>query len=129
MNSRLPLTGPIAVASHVGRAAFVPVIFAPDHRGPERFPRKAKATPDQAIAYAARVIWWRQRRAAEKRRKLEALAHPVTWVELADAPAAQQQAYWAALVDQWRRNNEAERDADARFDYSPDRRAMWGECQ
>ena len=119
-------TGPIPVACHVGRS-FVPVIFHPDY-GPERYPRKAKANPDDAIAYAARVLWWRQRREAEKRRKLEALSHPrfVTWGELAAAPEARQQAYWAALLDHWRRNSEAERDADVAFDYSRDRRELWG---
>ena len=73
------LPQPMPVACRVGNA-FVPVIFHPD-RGPEylrweRHPRKAKATPDDALAYAARVIWYRQMRAAEKRRRLEATVHP-----------------------------------------------------
>jgi hypothetical protein len=42
----------------------------------ERLIRKAKTSADEALAYAARVIWHRQRRAADKRRKLEALSHP-----------------------------------------------------
>jgi hypothetical protein len=72
-------TGSAPVACRVGKA-FVPVIYHPN-RGPEyvrreRHPRKAKATPDEALAYAARAIWHRQRRAAEKRRRLEALSHP-----------------------------------------------------
>src|SRR5258708_13374129 len=73
------LPGPMPVACRVGNG-FVPVIFHPD-RGPERLPRKAKATPDEALAYAARVLWYRQMRAAEKRRRLEAISHP-WWVEV-----------------------------------------------
>src|SRR2546425_13253753 len=86
--TKIILTGPTPVASRVGNA-FVPVIFHPDH-GPERYPRKAKFNPDDAIAYATRVIWWRQRRAAEKRRRLEALSHPrfATWAEYQAATAA-----------------------------------------
>ena len=75
----LILPGPTPVACRVGNA-FVPVIFHPD-RGLEylrweRHPRKAKASPDEALAYAARVLWHRERRAAEKRRRLEAISHP-----------------------------------------------------
>jgi hypothetical protein len=82
MKFHLPSTSPIPVAGRAG-TAFVPTIFHPGH-GVERFPRKAKASPDEGITYAARVLWWRQRRAAEKRRKLEALSHPrfATWGEL-----------------------------------------------
>jgi hypothetical protein len=75
------LPGPMPVACRVGNAnAFVPVIFHPD-RGPEylrweRHPRKAKSNPDEALAYAARVLWYRQMRAAEKRRRLDAISHP-----------------------------------------------------
>jgi hypothetical protein len=73
------LPGPIPVASRV-KTWFIPVIYHPD-RGPEyvrweRHPRKAKSNPDEALAYAARVIWYRQMRAAEKRRRLEATVHP-----------------------------------------------------
>jgi hypothetical protein len=39
----------------------------------ERFPRKSKATAGEALAYAARVIWWRQKRENEKRRRVEAI--------------------------------------------------------
>jgi hypothetical protein len=125
MNSRFPLTGPMPVAQRSGNG-FVPVIiFAPGYGPEERYPRKAKANPDDAILHASSVIWWRQRRQAEKRRKLEALSNPVTWGELAAAPEAQQQAYWAGLLNHWRRNAEAERDADVRFDYSRERRQMW----
>ncbi len=70
-------TGPTPVACRVGNG-FVPVIFHPD-RGPERLPRKAKSNPDEALAYAARVIWYRQMRAAEKRRRLEAISHRRYW--------------------------------------------------
>jgi hypothetical protein len=73
------LPRPMPVACRVGNG-FVPVIYHPD-RGPEyvrwaRYPRKAKATAEEAITYAARVIWYRQMRAAEKRRRLEATVHP-----------------------------------------------------
>lgn len=128
MKTLIP-TGPMPVAQRSG-SGFVPVIIFASGYGPEeRYPRKAKANPDDAIHYASRVISWRQRRAAEKRRKLEALSHPLTWRELAAAPEAQQQAYWAALLDHRRRNGEAERDADVAFDYSADRRAMWEGCE
>ena len=78
----LILPGPTPVACRVGNA-FVPVIFHPD-RGPEyvrweRHPRKAKSNPDEALAYAARVLWHRERRAAEKRRRIEAISHPRYW--------------------------------------------------
>jgi hypothetical protein len=79
--------GPTPVACRVGNG-FVPVIFHPD-RVPEyvrweRHPRKAKSNPDEALAYAARVIWYRQMRAAEKRRRLEAISHPRYFVEAAE---------------------------------------------
>ena len=82
--TKITLTGPMPVACRVGNA-FVPAIFHPD-RGPEyvrwdRYPRKAKSNPDEALAYAARVLWHRQMRAAEKRRRLEAISHP-WWVEV-----------------------------------------------
>jgi len=73
------LPGPMPVASRVGNG-FVPVIFHPD-RGPERLPRKAKATPDEAITYAARVIWYRQIRTNEARRRLAAISDP-WWLEV-----------------------------------------------
>ena len=73
------LPGPMPVACRVGNG-FVPVIFHPD-RGPERLPRKAKATPDEAIAYAARVIWYRKIRTNEARRRLAAISDP-WWVEV-----------------------------------------------
>jgi hypothetical protein len=80
-------TGPTPVACRVGNS-FVPVIFHPD-RGPEylrweRHPRKAKPTANEALAYAARALWYRQMRAAEKRRRLEAISHPRYFVEAAE---------------------------------------------
>lgn len=63
MSARLPPIQPMPVASRVG-TGFVPVIYHPDH-GPERLPRKAKSNADEAITYAARVIWHRKQRAAE----------------------------------------------------------------
>jgi hypothetical protein len=59
---------------------FIPVIYHPERTVEylrfRRFRRKAKATPGEALAYAERVLWHRERRAAEKRRRLEALQHP-----------------------------------------------------
>ena len=76
---KIILPGSMPVACRVGNA-FVPVIFHPD-RGPERLPRKAKATPDEALTYAARVIWYRQIRTNEARRRLAAISDP-WWVEV-----------------------------------------------
>jgi hypothetical protein len=76
---KIIITGPTPVACRVGNG-FVPVIYHPD-RGPERLPRKAKATPDEAIAYAARVIWYRQIRTNEARRRLAAISDP-WWLEV-----------------------------------------------
>jgi hypothetical protein len=75
----LILTGPTPVACRVGNG-FVPVIYHPD-RGPDRHPRKAKATAQEAIAYAARVLWYRQIRTNEARRRLAAISDP-WWVEV-----------------------------------------------
>jgi hypothetical protein len=41
-----------------------------------RYPRKAKPTAAQAIAYAAKVIAWREHFAGFKRRRREATVHP-----------------------------------------------------
>jgi hypothetical protein len=61
-------------------SGFVPFIHHPERPTPwlrvERFPRKAKATAGEALQYAQRVVWYRQMRAAEKRRRLEATVHP-----------------------------------------------------
>jgi hypothetical protein len=65
---------PLAQPFHGG---FMPVIYHPERTTEwlrfERFPRKTKATGVEAFAYAARVIWWRQRREADKRRRIEAI--------------------------------------------------------
>jgi hypothetical protein len=60
---------------------WVPVIHHPERTAAaytrfERFPRKTKLTADEALVYAARVLWYRERRAADKRRRLEAISHP-----------------------------------------------------
>jgi hypothetical protein len=125
----LILTGPTPVAHHVGNA-FIPVIYHPG-QGPERFPRKARATLAEAIEYARRVIHYRHIRVAEKRRKLEALSHPrfATWAEYQTATPAQQRASWRAILTDWQANAERELDADVRFDHSVERRAMWGACE
>ena len=61
-------------------SGFVPYIHHPGRATPhlrvERFRRKAKATAGEALRYTQRVIWYRQMRAAEKRRRLEAISHP-----------------------------------------------------
>ncbi len=66
-------------------SGFVPFIHHPERPTPwlrvERFPRKAKATAGEALQYAQRVVWYRQMRAAEKRRRLEVTVHP-WWVEV-----------------------------------------------
>jgi hypothetical protein len=76
---KIILTGPTPVVHRVGNA-FVPVIYHPDRDAEylrnERYPRKAKASAVEAIEYARRVIHYRRIRAAEKRRRLEALSHP-----------------------------------------------------
>jgi len=79
MTSRIAITGPVPVAHRVGNA-FIPAIYHPEH-GAERFPRKAKATPDEAIAYAQRVIWFRRIRTNEAKRRLAAISDP-WWVEV-----------------------------------------------
>ena len=66
-------TGPAFVTT-----GWIPVIHHPErvfYRW-ARYTRKTKPTAAEAIAYAERVIWHRERRAAEKRRRLEALSHP-----------------------------------------------------
>jgi hypothetical protein len=120
---KLYLTGPTPVAHQVGNA-FIPAILHQDLPG-ERFPRKAKLNPNDAITYAACVLWWRQRRQSEQRRKLESLSSP-TWWELTSAPEETQQAYWATLLASWQQNVERELDADVAFDHGRDRREMWG---
>jgi hypothetical protein len=58
----------IPIVDHPGRIASY-VRFA-------RFPRKAKPTAAAAIAYASRVIAWREHREGFKRRRREATMHP-----------------------------------------------------
>jgi hypothetical protein len=72
-------TRPLPVAGRI-RNAFIPAIYDPTIATEwlrfERFPRKAKATGEEALAYAARVLWHRNRRATEKSRHIEAVSHP-----------------------------------------------------
>ena len=77
----LPLpTRAMPLAQPVGTAGWMPVIYHPERTVEylrfARFPRKTKLTASAAVAYAARVLWHRERRANEKRRRLEALSHP-----------------------------------------------------
>jgi len=68
---------PYAMAQAIG-SGFMPVIFHPE-RTVYRFEckrRKIKATPEAAIQYAERVLWWRQLRDNAKRRRREATADP-----------------------------------------------------
>ena len=57
----------IPIVDHPGRLSFVR--FA-------RYPRKAKPTAAEAIAYAAKVIAWRAHFEDFKRRRREATVHP-----------------------------------------------------
>jgi hypothetical protein len=72
---------PLPVVARLG-SAYIPMIYHGDCKTEwlrwERFRRKAKANPDDAIAYAARVIWYRQRRENEKRRRVEAIDPRIT---------------------------------------------------
>ena len=67
---------PLPVVARLG-SAYIPMIYHGDCKTEwlrwERFRRKAKANPDDAIAYAERVIWYRQRRENEKRPRREAI--------------------------------------------------------
>ena len=75
---------PCTMAVH--HSGWMPVIRHPERARflqEEIFPRKIKATPQDAIAYAARVMFYRQVRAAQKRRKLEALSQP-HWLDAAE---------------------------------------------
>jgi hypothetical protein len=77
-NPALP-TRPMPIAQLLG-SGWMPAIYYPDRTVEylrfERFPRKAKATSTEALLYAGRVLWYREHRAAEKRRRLEATVHP-----------------------------------------------------
>jgi hypothetical protein len=78
---------PRPLAQSIG-SGFMPVIYHPERTAEylrfERIIRKAKATPDEALTYAGRVIWYRERQAADKRRHLEALQHPRYFLEAAE---------------------------------------------
>jgi hypothetical protein len=74
------------IAQPVG-TGWMPVIYhpnRPEYVTFERFPRKAKSTGTEALRYAARVIWYRQLRKAEKRRRQEAKWHPRYFAEAAE---------------------------------------------
>jgi hypothetical protein len=72
----------------IGPDAWVPVIEHPGRVASYvqnvLFRRKVKATAAEAIAYARKSIWHRERQAAEKRRHLEALQHPRYFLEAAE---------------------------------------------
>ncbi len=83
----LPLpTRPLPVVCRVG-TGFVPAIYHGERSTEwlrwERFPRNTKLTGDEALAYASRVLWYRQTREAAKQRRLEALA-PRYFLEAAE---------------------------------------------
>jgi len=77
--SPAPPARPKPIVQRAG-AGFVPVIYHPERAIEwlrfERFLRKTKTDPQEALAYAARVLWYRQRREADKRRRLMAISHP-----------------------------------------------------
>jgi hypothetical protein len=66
-------------AQRVG-SRWIPVLYRPERVAKylqvSRFPRKAKPTENEALEYARKVDWYRQRRENNKSRKLEALCHP-----------------------------------------------------
>ena len=71
--------GPLPLAQPIG-TGWMPVIYHAERKVDwlqfERFPRKVNATGAEALAHATRVIWYRGRRAADKRRRLDAITHP-----------------------------------------------------
>lgn len=75
-----PLTAsPVPATYAVHPCGWMPVIHHPERcrfLQYEEHRRKIKPTAAEAIDYARRVIWHRQKRAAEKRRRLELLSHP-----------------------------------------------------
>jgi hypothetical protein len=75
-----PPTRPLPLAQPYRDGWWIPVIYHPERTTEwlrfRRFLRKAKATAEEANTYAFRVLWHQQRRAADKRRKLEAIQHP-----------------------------------------------------
>lgn len=62
---------------------FLPAIYHPERAAKylrlESFPRKTKATAAEALAYATRKLWYRQRDANEKRRRNELRTNPGHW--------------------------------------------------
>jgi len=70
--------GPFPLAQPIG-TGWMPVIYhsarAAEYLRFERFPRKTKPTAVEALTYATRALWYRQRRAADKRRRIEAMTH------------------------------------------------------
>jgi len=73
------LSSPVPATYAVHVSGWMPIIRHPERPRflqEERFPRKVKATAAEAIEHARRVIHYRQIRAAEKRRRLEAICHP-----------------------------------------------------
>lgn len=79
-------TKPMPLVQRLGNG-FVPVIYHPERTTEytrfERLIRKSKATPAEALRHAERVIWYRQRRANEKRRR-EELRSPRFFLEAAE---------------------------------------------
>jgi hypothetical protein len=71
---------PTPTAWRIRDGAHAPAIFHID-RGPELFPRKTKTTPEAALEYARRVMWWRKIRTDEAKRRLGAISDP-WWVEV-----------------------------------------------
>jgi hypothetical protein len=78
MSPALPAT-PRVLAQSVG-SGFVPVIYHPGNRL-ERLPRNAKTTPEAALRYAERRLYFSQLRTNEARRRLAAVSDPF-WLRL-----------------------------------------------
>lgn len=64
---------PLPIARVMG-SGYMPVIYHPERKAEylrfEVFARKTKATPNEALRYASRVIWYRAKRAADAARRL-----------------------------------------------------------
>jgi hypothetical protein len=67
------------IARVVG-TGYMPIVYYPERREEwmraERFPRKVKATADEALEYATRTIWYRQMRELTSMRRLQAIVRP-----------------------------------------------------
>jgi hypothetical protein len=75
--SASPESVPATYAVH--HSGWIPVIHHPgriEWLAYELFRRKVKPSAAEAIEHARRVIWYRQKRATEKRRRIESLSHP-----------------------------------------------------